>query len=105
MAWKSGFPRPRAVRLSDALTATGTTHGIPTLQYGHLGHNINRSGSIHKPITRNPSPESDCLQDPDGNRHHHHNIQDGLDAASHRDEVVDEPQRDADNNERDDDVY
>jgi hypothetical protein len=60
---------------------------------------------MRKPVTGYLPPHSDGLQDPDCDRNYDHYVQNGLDAAGHGDKVVDEPQRDADYDQRDDDVY
>jgi hypothetical protein len=60
---------------------------------------------MRKPVTGYLPPHSDRLQDPDCDRNYDHYVQNGLDAAGHGDEVVDEPQRDADYDQRNDDVY
>jgi hypothetical protein len=45
------------------------------------------------------------LQDPNCDRNHNHYVQNRLDTGSHGDEVIDQPQRDADHDQRNDDVY
>jgi hypothetical protein len=63
-----------------------------------------KHGSMQS-IAGYPAPQSECLQDPNGNGNHNHYIQNGLDTGRHGDEVVDQPQRDADHDQRNNDVY
>jgi hypothetical protein len=51
------------------------------------------------------APQSDCLKDPHDDGNHNHDIQNGFDAGGHGDEVVDQPQRNAHDDQGNDDVY
>src|SRR5690242_9458884 len=46
------------------------------------------------------APQSDGLQDPYSNENHHDDVQNRLDAGSHRDKTIDQPQRHADDDQR-----
>jgi hypothetical protein len=60
--------------------------------------------SSSKLITGYAGPQPYRLQDPNGDRNDNHNIQDCLDAGSHGDKVIDQPQPDADHDQRNNDV-
>ena len=61
--------------------------------------------SVHKPITGYAPPHPYHLQDPHCDRDHNHDIEDGLNARGHGDEVIDQLQRKADHDQGNDDVY
>jgi hypothetical protein len=56
------------------------------------------AASMHESVRGNVPPQPYSLQDPDSHCHHDHYIQNGLDASSHRDVGVDQPQQDSDDN-------
>jgi hypothetical protein len=60
---------------------------------------------MHKPITSYAPPQSERLQDPHTDRNYNHYIQNGLDAGGHGDEVIYQPQRYADHDQHNDNVY
>ena len=59
------------------------------------------AGALSVPTNPSASKTQDCEAH---HNHHNHYIQNGPDAARHGDEVIDEPQRDADQDRRNDDV-
>jgi hypothetical protein len=64
-----------------------------------------RGGSSWKFIVSYTRPKPECLEQPDYYRYHDHNIQNSLDAGGHGNVRVDQPQHDADYDQRNNDSH
>jgi hypothetical protein len=64
-----------------------------------------KPSSSRQPVTGYIPPQSDGLQQPNTNGNHNDYIQNGLDAGGHGDKPVDQVQRHADHDQRNNKIY